>query len=219
MRGARAGAYGRDVFGDTTAGAAPSTDLRAIRGWAVLVVGAGAAAGAVVGGVGGRLAMLLLRRESPLAAGLTSDAGFEIGRVTLAGSLFLVVLTGLLGVAFGVLYAIVRLGLPAPVRIPAAVLVGGALGGNSFLDPDGIDLLVLDPTWFAVASFIALPALAAACIAIAIERGARGRRWPRPVTLPAAAVATSRVLVTALVAVFIAAQATALIDAVGRIPS
>ena len=193
-------------------------DVRAVAGWAALVVGAGAVAGAVIGGVGGRLVMLVLRRESPLAVGLTSDAGFEIGRVTLAGSLGLVVLTGLLGAAFGVVYAVGRLGLPVAARVPAAALVGGVLGGNSFLDPDGIDLLVLDPTWFAVASFIALPALTAAAVAVAVERGARDRPWPYPVTLPAPAAMTTRVLFSALVAVFIAAQTTALIDLVGRIP-
>jgi hypothetical protein len=212
-------AYGRDVPGTITAGAAPRSDLRAIAGWAVLAIGAGGLAGAVIGGIGGRLAMLQLRRESPLAVGLTSDAGFEIGRVTLAGSLGLVVVTGVLGAAFGVLYAIVRLGLPALARIPAAALAGGTFGGNSFLDPDGIDLLVLDPRWFAIASFIALPALAATAVAVAIERGARGRRWPHPVTLPAPAVTVARVLFTAFIAVFIAAQATALIDVVDRIPS
>ena len=193
-------------------------DVRVVAGWAALVLGAGAVAGAVIGGVGGRLAMLILRRESPLAVGLTSDAGFEIGRVTLAGSLGLVVLTGLLGAAFGVVYAVGRLGLPVAARVPAAALVGGTLGANSFLDPDGIDLLVLDPTWFAVASFIALPALAAAAVAVAVERGARDRPWPYPVTLPAPAAVTTRVLFSALVAVFIAAQTIALVNVVGRIP-
>lgn len=194
------------------------TDVRAVADWAILVLGAGAVAGALIGGLGGRLAMLILRRESPLAVGLASDAGFEIGRVTLAGSLSLVVLTGLLGAVFGVVYAVGRLGLPVAARVPAAALVGGVLGGNAFLDPDGIDLLVLDPTWFAVASFIALPALAAAAVAVAVERGARDRPWPYPVTLPVPAATATRVLVGALVAVVIVAQTTSLIDLIARIP-
>ncbi|MBJ7455270.1 MAG: hypothetical protein JHC74_04345 [Thermoleophilia bacterium] len=201
------------------AGAAPRNDLRAIAGWAILVIGAGALAGSLIGGIGGRLAMLQLRRESPLAVGLTSDAGFEIGRVTLAGTLGLVVVTGVLGAAFGVLYAIVRLGLPAVARVPAAALVGGTFGGHSFLDPDGIDLLVLGPRWLAVAAFVALPALAATVAAAAIERGARERPWPLPLALPARAVTATRALVTALVAIFIAAQATALADVIDRLPS
>jgi hypothetical protein len=52
--------------------------------WRVLVgAAAGAIAGLVVGGIGGRLAMLLLRLTSPdVAIGLVSDDGFEIGVVT-----------------------------------------------------------------------------------------------------------------------------------------
>ncbi len=218
LPGVRARAYGRGVPRASTVGTAPRTDLRAVAGWAALVLGAGAVAGAVIGGVGGRLTMLILRRESPLALGLTSDAGFEIGRVTLAGSLGLMVLTGLLGAAFGLLYAVVRLGLPAAARVPAAALVGGTLGGNSFLDPAGIDLLVLDPRWFAIASFIALPALAAASIAVALERGSRDRTWPYEIDLSGTAATAARVLVSASVALFIAAQAMELLDVVGRIP-
>jgi hypothetical protein len=212
------GAYGRAVSWASTAGTTLRTDVRAVGSWAVLVLGAGAVAGVVIGGVGGRLVMLVLRRESPLATGLTSDAGFEIGRVTLAGSLALSAVTGLIGVAFAVAYSVLRTGLPALARTPAAALVGGTLGGTSFLDPDGIDLLVLGPRWFAIASFTVLPALAAMCIAIAIERGARDRRWPHPVTLPAPAILTARVLVSAFVGVFIVAQTTALIDVIDRIP-
>src|SRR5262245_33209394 len=52
--------------------------------WLVLAgTAAGAVAGLLVGGVGGRLAMLLLRVTSPdSVVGLTSDDGFEIGVVS-----------------------------------------------------------------------------------------------------------------------------------------
>ncbi|MGH3334864.1 MAG: hypothetical protein ACRDOZ_03520 [Nocardioides sp.] len=43
--------------------------------------------GALAVGVLGRLAMLLLAQLNPLATGVTSDDGFEIGQFTLSGSL------------------------------------------------------------------------------------------------------------------------------------
>lgn len=51
------------------------------RMWVVMM--AGIPTGVIVAGLGSRLAMLLLRLTSPAAVrGVTSDDGFEIGRVT-----------------------------------------------------------------------------------------------------------------------------------------
>ena len=52
-----------------------------------VVTVAGIACGVVVVGLGSRLAMLMLRLTSPQRVrGVTSDDGFEIGRVTLGGT-------------------------------------------------------------------------------------------------------------------------------------
>ena len=64
------------------------------------VVGVGC--GWLVAGIGSRLAMSLLVRLNPEAAGLTSDDGFVMGQVTLSGTLNLVLLVG---TGFGVLGA------------------------------------------------------------------------------------------------------------------
>lgn len=182
-------------------------------------LGAGAAAGVLFGGVGGRLVMLVLRQRSPGTEGLTTDAGFEIGRVTLAGSLGLAVFGAITGMLFAVIYTVARLGLPGAARVPAAVLMGATLGGASFLEPDGIDLLVLESTWFAVVSFVVLPAAAATMIALLIERSARSQPWPAPwrVALPGGPSLAARVIVTGFVALLIAAQGTQLIEDVTAI--
>jgi hypothetical protein len=57
----------------------------ALRGLAA-VTWAGALLGLLVGGVGSRLAMMLLARLNPQVAGLTSDDGFTMGQLTMQTS-------------------------------------------------------------------------------------------------------------------------------------
>ena len=94
--------------------------------WSVLVaVAAGALAGAIVGGVGGRLAMLLLRLTSPETVnGMTTDDGFEIGVFT-TDTLNLVAGMTMLGGINGVLYAVLRRGIPKPIATAALDAVRG----------------------------------------------------------------------------------------------
>src|SRR4029078_5656824 len=69
----------------------------------------GAISGAVIGGLGGRLAMrILLLTSDDSVEGLTSDYGFEIGRVTLSDTLGLVIVTAFIGVIAALLYLVVR---------------------------------------------------------------------------------------------------------------
>lgn len=158
----------------TVAARSHARDLRAVAWWIAHGVGAGVLTGALIGGVGGRLTMLVLRESSPGAVGVTSDAGFEIGRVTLGGTLSLLAFGAAAGAFIGLAYVALRGGVPRPARAPAAALAGATLGGSAFLQPDGIDLLVLEPLWFAVTAFVALPALAAGATALLVERAGRG---------------------------------------------
>jgi hypothetical protein len=121
--------------------------------------------------------MLILRESSPRAIGATSDDGFEIGQVTLGGSLNLAVLMTTAGALVGVAYVAVRTALHPAARVPLAALFGAAAGGSAFVNPDGIDLRILDPLWLGVGAFIVLPGLAALCTALIVEH--IGRRGPR----------------------------------------
>ena len=193
-------------------------EARTLGRWLLLGAGAGAAAGVVFGGVAGRVVMLILRERSPGADGLTSDAGFEIGRITVQ-SLNLVLFGLVAGVLFGLVYLLVRVAFPRVARVPVATLLGGCVGGAAFIEPDGIDLLVLDPLWFAVASFIALPALAGLATALIVERVARREPWstaPPVRRLPGLAL-PARLVVMALVLAVVVSQAIVLVNEVARV--
>ncbi|MEP6892794.1 MAG: hypothetical protein ABI927_03345 [Gaiellaceae bacterium] len=139
----------------------------------------GAIVGLLVGGVGGRLVMLVLRLGSNGSVrGLDTDDGFEIGQFTTATTFLLMVTAGL-GGATGVVYLAGRNGLPRRGR---ALMVGvfvAVVSGASTLDPYSLDFTILDPKLFAVASFVLLPGAAAFLIAVAIERLLNVEPWSR----------------------------------------
>jgi hypothetical protein len=145
---------------------------------------AGLLSGVAVGGVGGRLAMLLLRLTSSEALhGLESDDGFVMGQVS-AASLFLLLFTGVLGVVGALGYLAVRAWIPAGARAAWTGVFGAAVGGSGVVHPDGIDFVLLQPPWLAIALFVALPALYGVAMSILVERGLRraderrgGRLW------------------------------------------
>jgi hypothetical protein len=140
----------------------------------------GLAAGAVVGGIGGRIAMFVLRLTSdPALHGRQTDDGFVIGQFSTA-TLFLVGFTAALGVIGGLFYLVVRTWLPARWRAPLAGVFGGIVGGALVIDPGGIDFTLLEPLWLAIALFVALPALYGVVMSLLVERfRAEGSRFAR----------------------------------------
>jgi hypothetical protein len=146
-------------------------DIRGALRHAAIGVAAGAVSGFVVGGVLGRLAMLVLRLTTgDRAIGVVTDDGFVVGRVTLTGSLNLAAIYTVFGVVLGLMYSLARRFLPRRGRILAWSAVTAALGGAAFVQADGIDFAVLDPSWLAISFFIALPALAGLGVAWLVER-------------------------------------------------
>jgi hypothetical protein len=132
--------------------------------------GVGLAAGALIGGVGGRLAMLLLRVTSDSSLiGMTTDDGFRTGSFT-TDSFLLLAVTAIGGSGLGVAYVAVRRWLPQRYRPAVAAVVLGAIGGAFIIEPDGLDFTVLDPLWLAVAIFIALPVAFGAALARGVEQ-------------------------------------------------
>ena len=131
---------------------------------------AGALLGLVVGGVGGRLAMMLLARLNPDFIGTTSDDGFAIGHLT-TDTLDLLVVTTLIGVFGAGVYFAVRGLMVGPrwfqilsVSAGPAVVVGSML-----VHVDGVDFM-LDPAWLAIAVFVAIPGVYAALLTVVAER-------------------------------------------------
>jgi len=133
-------------------------------------VAGGLLAGALVGGIGGRLAMLLLRAtSSPALHGRQTDDGFVIGQVS-GNTLFLVILTMALGVVGGLVYLAIRPWIPARHRVWTMAVLGGVVGGATFIHPEGVDFLLLEPLWLAVALFALLPAAYGALLSVLVER-------------------------------------------------
>jgi hypothetical protein len=173
----------------------------------LLVVG-GVFGGAVLIGVGSRAAMLILRVTSPDDVhGVTSDDGFVIGRVTLAGTYNLM----LIGASFGIIgagaYLMVSRWLIGPLwfRRLTTGLAAGAVVGSMLIHADGVDFSRLGPTWFAIGLFIALPAMFGWLIGSIVDSVRRpdswtatGRtRWVLPLVLIACFPLTAVVLIFA----------------------
>jgi hypothetical protein len=147
-------------------------DLAASARWVTAAVIGGLVSGAVVGGAGGRLAMLLLRITSDdYLHGLESDDGFVMGQVSFA-TLFLVVATSVLGVLGALLYVAVRTWLPERGRAVLTGVFGGIVGGAVFIS-DGIDFRLLEPLPLAIVLFIALPAAYGVAMSLLVERRLR----------------------------------------------
>jgi hypothetical protein len=159
--------------------------------WSYLVgAAAGALAGLVVGGVGGRLVMLVLRLASPDdVIGLESDDGFTIGVVS-AATFNLLLGMAFIGAANGALYVALRSSIPVRLRLILWPLFAASVGGENVVHEDGVDFQLLEPKWFAVASFVVLFAVAALAVVLLAER------W-LAVERPGAALTTA-VVVSAL---------------------
>jgi hypothetical protein len=133
-------------------------------------VAAGALAGAVIGGVGGRLAMLALRMLSdPSLHGRLTDDGFTIGVVSL-GTLFLLVLTTVGGGVGGAAYLAIRPWLPERARPWLFGTLAGLVGGAEIVRPGGIDFTLLEPLGLALAMFVAIPAAYGVVTGLLCER-------------------------------------------------
>lgn len=134
------------------------------------VVTAGFIAGLTIGGVGGRLAMFVLRLTSdPALRGLETDDGFTIG-IFSGATMLLVFLTAIAGAVGGVAYLAVRAWLPERARPWLFGALTGVVGGALVIRPDGIDFTLLEPLSLAVVMFIALPASYGVAVSLLAER-------------------------------------------------
>jgi hypothetical protein len=140
----------------------------------------GAVAGAVIGGLGGRLAMRVLFLTSDESVkGVTSDDGFEIGRFTLSDTIGLVIVTTFIGVIAALLYLVARpfvvpLGRAA---VPLIAVFYGTLGGAMMVHRDGVDFNLLEPALLAIVLFVAICAGFGAVVAGLVNGAATEGSW------------------------------------------
>lgn len=155
-------------------GAGLRSNFRFIGRWILLGGAAGAVSGLLVGGVGGRLAMFLLRfTSSDSVRGLESDDGFTIGQFS-TETIFLLAITTFLGLIIGIVCVALRSQLPGLRGAVMLVLAGGTLGAAVIIKPDGIDFTRLGPLPLACALFTIIPLAATALTLLLIGRW---RRW------------------------------------------
>jgi hypothetical protein len=142
----------------------------------------GAVGGAVIGGLGGRLAMRILFLTSDASVkGLKSDDGFIIGRFTLGNTIGLVIVTAFIGVIAALLYLLARpfvARLPLPPVATMAVFYG-VIGGALLVHPSGVDFTRLEPAALAIAMFVAISAGFGAVAARFINAAASEHAWPQ----------------------------------------
>lgn len=147
----------------------------ALRRLAVAVL-AGAIAGALVGGVGGRLAMMLLAVLNADATGVVSDDGFRIGQLTRSGTQNLLLVGTFLGVAGSLFWNVLRSLRVGPGWFRVLSLSGGPgiVVGALIVHVDGVDFQRLQPAWLGIALFVALPAAYAALVTVLGDRWLAG---------------------------------------------
>ena len=162
---------------------------------------AGAVAGILAAGAGGRLVMRLLALTSPDVKGSITEAEQVIGEISVGGTLGFLLFAGLpAGVLSGVLYALLRPVLP---RGLAGGVVLGALLLLLFgtrvepLRPDNFDFNLVGPPWLNVLSFTVL-ALFQGLLTVALAD-----RWSAPPEAPHRAVVAGRIAVAALALVLL----------------
>lgn len=193
-------------------------DLRMLAFEISLGAVAGGVGGLLVGGIGGRIAMLMLRLTSDSSVnGVRSDDGFIIGRFSV-DTLNLLAAGTVLGSIVGLLIIAGRPFLPwrwMPIAWGAA---GALCGGALFINPDGVDFTLLAPLWLAVLLFVALPAVGALLIAWLTET-MRARWWlSRRMTLGLAPAALPAMIFIPIgIATLIVAAAWFAVLRVGRL--
>ncbi|MGZ4594200.1 MAG: hypothetical protein ACXV3C_10045 [Actinomycetes bacterium] len=143
------------------------------------ITGVGVLLGLLVGGVGGRLAMMLLSRLNPQATGFTSDDGFRIGQFTVPDTLNLLVVGAMFGLIGAGFYALVRGLMLGPRWFQVLCIAGGpaVVVGAAIVHTDGIDFQLLEPSWLAIGLFVAIPALYAGLLTVLAERVLRDGSW------------------------------------------
>lgn len=140
--------------------------LKVVAYWVSLGAAAGGLGGALIGGIGGRIAMFVLRLTSDDSVrGIRSDDDFIIGRFNFADTANLLFVTALLGSVVGLIVVAGRPFFPKTGMPFAWAFAGAITGGAILVNKDGVDFTLLEPHLLAVALFVAIPCVGAGLIA------------------------------------------------------
>jgi hypothetical protein len=150
------------------------------------IVGAAIFTAAVVAGLGGRLAMYLVRVANPSHNGEVTHANAITGQWTMAGTLGLVATAMFLAPVILLLYAVVRPVLPIRrwARLAASAVLFTVVGFPLTIDPESYELYRYVSPWTAIALFAALLPIGGIVMTLLAEAGGP----PRSVRVQPAAV-------------------------------
>jgi hypothetical protein len=129
-----------------------------LRAAAIVAIGSGIA-GALVGGLGSRLAMRLAALAAPEVRGAVTENGASVGEITLGGTVALVVFAGVASTALGAgAFVVVKPWLPERTILRGVVFGGFLLAtmGTSVIDAGNADFVILGDRLLNVAIFSAL---------------------------------------------------------------
>jgi hypothetical protein len=149
---------------------------------------AGGVAGMLVGGLGSRVAMRIAALTARDAAqGLTTEAGATVGRITLEGTVFLVLFAGVGSALVGTAFYLTALAWLPRRRWVRALAFGGlelAFIGTTLLDPGNPDFTILGRPLLNVLLFGSMFVLHGVVLVMLVEPCGRlvstfasGRRW------------------------------------------
>lgn len=143
---------------------------------------AGALAGLVVGGLGGRLLMRLATMLQDDAVGFVTENGNRIGDITLIGTLGLIGFGLVAGLLAGTVYVIVSPWIPGRPRTRALLTAGIAMsiGTPELISGRNPDFVILDHDPVVVASLVGLVGLIG--LSIALLDGWLDRRLPHAIS-------------------------------------
>jgi hypothetical protein len=129
-----------------------------LRDSAIVVVGAGIA-GALVGGLGGRLVMRLAALAAPEVRGTLTENGNVVGDITLQGTIAVIIFAALSSTLFGAgAFVVARPWLPRRT-VPRGLVFGAfllALTGTAVVDAANADFVLLGDRLLNVTMFSAL---------------------------------------------------------------
>lgn len=170
---ARSGVGGSDRIGRLR-----SEALRDVRRLAA-VVAAGAISGFLVGGIGSRLAMMLIAAFNRDMTGRLTDDGAIMGRFDLAETAGLVLFTTTVGIFGGLLFLTVRTLRFGPpwFRVTSMIIGPAVVVGAMLVHRDGVDFTLLQPAALSIALFVAIPGLYAALVSTLADRWLEAGSW------------------------------------------
>ena len=137
--------------------------------------------GAVMGGVGGRLAMRATSLIDRSAHGLRTENGFTVGEFTLEGTLELAIFIGLFtGLLVTPMWVVVERWIPRKGlgRSAAAAVVAVAVGARLAIEGDNFDFRILDPPLVQAGVFVVLAGLTGVVV-VGVDR-LLDKRLPGP---------------------------------------